>query len=257
MNKLLWVACGLTALAIAAVLVWRPVAKDPNAAATKTATTSPTESAGSDSTNPPIVLDTDLATKPADLPPLPNKPGGQTAPPPQPGRTGIVGAAAAAPGSAAVQPPETAEARRARVQAKAAQDAAKRDWLNARVSPPAAGKAVPEPVLALKLGADLGQKGIGVTDEIEIVQSIFTEFRRHHKENPVGENYEITATLTGANQKKISYLSPEHTSINKRGELCDHWGNPFWFHSQSKDLMEVVSRGPDGELHTADDVKMK
>jgi len=202
----------------------------------------------------PVVIDDDIAAKPtrpggAALPPIPGAPGGQA--------QGTANTAIA-PGPGAPAPPiETAAERQARAQAKASHDAARREWLNSRVTPPAAGKAVPEPVLALDLGRELGQKGLAATEEIEIVQSIFSQFRRHYKENPVGENYEITATLTGANKKKISYLSPDHTSINERGELCDHWGNPFWFHSMSKDVMEVVSAGPDGKLHTDDDVKMQ
>jgi len=256
MSKLLWVACGLTALAIAAVLVWRPAPADPQTGSTNTAERTDT---GLKTPEMPVVVDTDLETGNPSQPgttTIPNRPeGGQDSLPTA--GSGTAGIAAAPGTSLPLLPPETAEQRRAKAQAKAAQEAARRDWLNARVSPPAAGKTVPKPVLSLNLGAELGQKGLGVTEEIEIMHSIFTQFRRHYKENPVGENYEITATLTGANSKKIAYLSPDHASINERGELCDHWGNPFWFHSQSKDLMEVVSRGPDGELHTADDVKMK
>lgn len=72
--------------------------------------------------------------------------------------------------------------------------------------------------------------------------------------NPVGTNREITATLTGHNQLNLVALPPDHPAINARGELCDRWGTPYFFHQLSGTRMELISAGPDRERGTPDDI---
>jgi len=82
------------------------------------------------------------------------------------------------------------------------------------------------------------------------------QFRQHFSENPIGANWEITAALTGTNPKRIGYINADHPSINEQGELCDRWGRPFLFHSDSGTEMNIISLGPDGEVNTKDDVRL-
>ena len=39
-----------------------------------------------------------------------------------------------------------------------------------------------------------------------------------------------------------------------KGELCDRWGRPFFFHQLSGTKMEIRSAGPARQLWTDDDV---
>jgi hypothetical protein len=72
--------------------------------------------------------------------------------------------------------------------------------------------------------------------------------------NPFGTNREITATLTGRNQLNLVALPPDHPAINARGELCDRWGTPYFFHQISGTRMELISAGPDRQRGTPDDI---
>jgi len=72
--------------------------------------------------------------------------------------------------------------------------------------------------------------------------------------NPVGENAEITAALAGANPLRLALIPPGHPALNSRGELCDRWGTPFFFHQIGARQMEIRSAGPDRRLYTDDDV---
>ena len=64
------------------------------------------------------------------------------------------------------------------------------------------------------------------------------------------------AKLAGNNKRKLAVLLPNHPSLNQEGELLDRWGTPYWFHPVSRDLMEIVSAGPDKKLWTEDDVRI-
>ena len=78
------------------------------------------------------------------------------------------------------------------------------------------------------------------------------------KENPVGNNAEITAALTGQNPRQINFLREDAgLRLNERGELLDGWGTPFFFHQLSADIMEIRSAGQDRKLWTYDDVVTK
>jgi hypothetical protein len=93
-------------------------------------------------------------------------------------------------------------------------------------------------------------------EDLAVIQQLLEEFRRHHDGNPVGDNAEITAALSGANPKKLAYLSREvKRVINADGCLIDRWGHPYFFHANSGKEMEIISPGPDGILHTDDDLR--
>jgi hypothetical protein len=87
------------------------------------------------------------------------------------------------------------------------------------------------------------------------MNGIFIAFRAAlHNGNPVGENSEITAALTGRNKLAFAFIPKDCPAINSKGELCDRWGKPYFFHQISGEKMEIRSAGPDGVLWTADDV---
>jgi hypothetical protein len=91
--------------------------------------------------------------------------------------------------------------------------------------------------------------------DLEILDELFGAFHTNFPRsgNPVGENAEITAALTGANPANFVFLSPRHRALNARGELCDRWGTPFRFHQLSGTQMEIRSAGPDRKFATPDD----
>ena len=73
-------------------------------------------------------------------------------------------------------------------------------------------------------------------------------------ENPVGDNAEITAALMGKNPKKVNFIREDAgLRMNKKGELLDGYGTPFFFHQVSGKLMEIRSAGMDRKLWTFDD----
>ncbi|MEY4916157.1 MAG: hypothetical protein RL616_70 [Verrucomicrobiota bacterium] len=74
-------------------------------------------------------------------------------------------------------------------------------------------------------------------------------------ENPVGDNSEITAALTGKNPKQVTFITEESClRTNDKGELLDGWGTPFFFHQVSSKEMEIRSAGEDRKLWTFDDL---
>jgi hypothetical protein len=91
--------------------------------------------------------------------------------------------------------------------------------------------------------------------DIEILESVVSEYRRIFGRNPPGGlNVEITAALTGQNPRRLAVLSPDSAALNAAGEVVDRWGTPFYFHPVSAVTMEVLSAGPDRLLWTSDDV---
>jgi hypothetical protein len=112
--------------------------------------------------------------------------------------------------------------------------------------------AEPNP-LAEELGAPSGT----IRRDLEVLNNLFVNFQTNFpgKGNPVGENSEITAALTGANPLNFAFLPSNHPAINRAGELCDRWGTPFRFHQLSGTQMEIRSAGPDRKFGTADDVE--
>lgn len=94
--------------------------------------------------------------------------------------------------------------------------------------------------------------------DLRVLQDILIAWRTNfpHEGNPVGENNEITAALTGRNQLRLALIPANHPAINAQGELCDRWGTPFHFHQLSGTRMEIRSAGPDRKLWTVDDVML-
>jgi hypothetical protein len=92
--------------------------------------------------------------------------------------------------------------------------------------------------------------------DLEILQAVFEAWQTNfpHQGNPVGDNAEITAALTGSNSVRFGFIPPDHQAVNSRGELCDRWGTPFRFHQLSGTQMEIRSAGPDLKFGTTDDV---
>ncbi|HEY4988431.1 MAG TPA: hypothetical protein VII09_01415 [Opitutaceae bacterium] len=90
--------------------------------------------------------------------------------------------------------------------------------------------------------------------DLRLINEVFAAYRGSVRaENPVGENGEITAVLAGRNRLGFAFIPADSPAINAKGELCDRWGSPFFFHQLSGQRMEVRSAGPDRKLWTADD----
>lgn len=80
------------------------------------------------------------------------------------------------------------------------------------------------------------------------------DYRTIAGENPVGTNAEIMKALMGDNPKNAVLGPPEGMSLNAEGELLDAWGTPYFFHQISRDVMEIISAGPDKRRGTEDDL---
>lgn len=102
----------------------------------------------------------------------------------------------------------------------------------------------------------LHDENVEPQEELMIIQNLLAYYRRVEGANPQGGlNSEIVAKLIGNNDRKVALISPGHPAINAEGELVDRWGTPYWFHPVSRELMEIISAGPDRELFTDDDVR--
>jgi len=127
------------------------------------------------------------------------------------------------------------------------------DLLPPRLARPvaAADLAPPEPrsELADRLNAPTGN----IRSDLRIVENLIDAYRSNFRENPVGTNAEITAALSGKNRLHLVLLPRDHPAINVRGELCDRWGRPFFFHQLSGTQMGIRSSGPDRTMWTDDD----
>ncbi|WP_367873149.1 hypothetical protein [Luteolibacter sp. Populi] len=73
------------------------------------------------------------------------------------------------------------------------------------------------------------------------------------KGNPVGTNAEITAALLGDNPKQLKLEIPVGSTLNAKGELCDPWGTPWFFHQLGTYKTEIRSAGPDRKMYNSDD----
>lgn len=105
------------------------------------------------------------------------------------------------------------------------------------------------------IAAPLNAAGATIAQDLAILQQLFDAWRSNfpREGNPVGENADITAALTGANRLGLALVPKGHPALNERGELCDRWGTPFRFHQLSGEHMEIISAGPDRKFATADD----
>ncbi|HTU03104.1 MAG TPA: hypothetical protein VMG58_14845 [Candidatus Sulfotelmatobacter sp.] len=93
-----------------------------------------------------------------------------------------------------------------------------------------------------------------VGSDLRLIDQIFVAYRSALRSgNPTGENAEITAALKGRNKLGFEFIPADNPAINPKGELCDRWGTPYFFHQLSGERMEIRSAGPDRKLWTADD----
>lgn len=105
--------------------------------------------------------------------------------------------------------------------------------------------------------AELHAPSGSVVTDLRIVQAVLEAFRTSFpaEGNPTGSNAEITAALAGANPLRLVLIPRAHPAINAEGELCDRWGTPYFFHSESRRRTAIRSAGPDRRMWTDDDVE--
>ena len=105
-----------------------------------------------------------------------------------------------------------------------------------------------------QLADQLNSPATDIHSDLRILDQIFIRYRlATHGQNPVGDNVDITAVLTGRNALGFAFIPVGHPAINADGELCDRWGTPFFFHQRSGEEMEIRTAGPDHKLWTTDD----
>jgi hypothetical protein len=121
---------------------------------------------------------------------------------------------------------------------------------SARVSLAGAGSVAGRSTLA----DDLNSPRTDLHSDLRLINEIFIAYRAAVRDgDPVGENVEITAALKGRNKADFAFIPPDSPAINAKGELCDRWRHPYFFHQISGEKMEIRSAGPDGVMWTADD----
>ena len=91
---------------------------------------------------------------------------------------------------------------------------------------------------------------------VDNVQFALRDYRGAVGVNPEGTNEEITSALMGKNLKQFRLEIPEGSRVSAKGELCDPWGTPYFFHHLSAQKMEIRSAGPDLVMWTSDDIEM-
>lgn len=105
-----------------------------------------------------------------------------------------------------------------------------------------------------ELVRDLNSPSGDIHADLRELNDLFAAYRSAvHGLNPVGDNVDITAVLTGRNPLGFAFIPKDCPAINANGELCDRWGTPFFFHQLAGDRMEIRSAGPDRRMYTADD----
>ena len=110
-------------------------------------------------------------------------------------------------------------------------------------------------IVASGLALALNSPAHDIHADLRLVDTMLETYRSNFlaEGNPVGNNREITAALTGENRFRLVLIPPPHPAIDARGELCDRWGTPFFFHAESGTRMEIRSAGPDRAMFTSDD----
>jgi hypothetical protein len=113
--------------------------------------------------------------------------------------------------------------------------------------------------LSARAGSSVPAPNVGPKPPQEaVVQNLRRAVRQYGQMfggDPVGNNQEITAELTGKNPKQINFLTGQDgMTVNQNGELVDQWGTPYFFHQLSATDMEVRSAGPDQRMWTSDDI---
>lgn len=88
--------------------------------------------------------------------------------------------------------------------------------------------------------------------DIRIIEHLLDQVHTVFHELPTGDHDEVVAFLRGANPRSIQYIPDEDPNLNEEGEIIDRWGTPYFFHTLSRDHIEVRSAGPD-RLHWSED----
>ncbi|WAC18637.1 type II secretion system protein GspG [Luteolibacter sp. SL250] len=103
--------------------------------------------------------------------------------------------------------------------------------------------------------AGIGSAKVPPEKEIAMVLELFQIYRREFGAFPAGEtNAHFMNALRGANPGKLPVFPLQHPRLDPEGNLTDRWGHPYVFHAVSRDRLEIRSKGPDGEIHTPDDL---
>ncbi len=89
---------------------------------------------------------------------------------------------------------------------------------------------------------------------LEALRLILRNYGLRYQGNPVGNNVEITAALTGDNPNGVHFLDAARDGVNADGALVDGWGTPYFFHQLAALEMEIRSAGPDRTMWTSDDL---
>ena len=106
------------------------------------------------------------------------------------------------------------------------------------------------------LADELNSPRTTIQRDLQILNGVLLAWQTnfHGQGNPVGDNAAIPAALTGQNALNFQFIPHDHPAINARGELCDRWGTPFFFHALSGTRMELRSAGPARQMYTDDDI---
>ena len=92
-------------------------------------------------------------------------------------------------------------------------------------------------------------------DDIRLLALLFSDYSSVFKRVPLGMHTEIVAAFQGDNPRNIRYIPEGHPAVNSENQTVDRWDRPFFFHVISKNAVEIISAGPDGELFTKDDIR--
>ena len=96
-----------------------------------------------------------------------------------------------------------------------------------------------------------------IENDLEAVSLLLTECQLIIKNFDtffLPDNEAITSFLRGANPERIAWISPDHSSVNREGELLDRNGLPILFHRESSSRIQIRSAGKDRVMWTSDDV---
>ena len=106
--------------------------------------------------------------------------------------------------------------------------------------------------------ADLHRGTDSAEEDLAIIAGLAEAYRKIFGRYPTGGvNGEIMDSLRGRNDRNLAVIDPEHPDIGQQGDLVDRWGTPYYFHSVSRNELEIRSAGPDRKLWTEDDVTLE
>ena len=110
---------------------------------------------------------------------------------------------------------------------------------------------------AVALSRQLHRAGSDPFTDVTLLDEILGFYRLIYKTGPGGsENVEVMEKLLGKNERNVVIFPSDHPSLTDEGVLLDRWRTPYFFHNISREIMDITSAGPDGILHTGDDVTL-